>query len=652
MRGAPARTLHCPHLSPLRLAVLLWWLGMVAPCAAESAATADARSPARGDIATASTPPYRPKAGEFPPFHTEHRTEGTLLAVDYVHRTGVLRDDGTGDLVDFSMPPFAGVRYLNAQADLRDIPLGINLSVFLHPDDSGAFTQVTWLCDDFTSMAARTATYHLDGSKVGEGMLIASLQYPGRHEIASGSQKLLVDARTRVWKDGKQITLGELVVGDALLVNRGARTAAGMGPCVDIWVGADTHQRATAGQRARQRDSLKLRGLPGWVDSDDDTHIVITLFSSEDRSVVQSLFTDKEFPVGKDLYVATTNRELRTYDANVDGVRAQLLRIESAPLDCYGSSGIRLVLKPNEMLEGFRPGGLLRIFNAEWPVKKGPADPLFGEALGNYHLVHSPEILDPLAHEFPFRTDFGNEQMPWYQLQTGVTPPPFSEHLVLGELVKVDANGHGGQFRSDRSGDLVDFNLLPQGGILQRVAYNRVASPVRITESVSSVLYLDADATLADIPLGTRCRFQLYQDGMHAFTQVGLMMDEFTRLALNHVLYRIEDLRLDAGRLHIVRHLPQVKNYHEDIATPLDLGRAELDVDARTRVWKGAKQIGLADLAIGDELLINLSGQSRHDPGRCTDLWVGEEAQKLATAAQMRKNDARLKAAKKAAPAN
>jgi hypothetical protein len=640
------------HLSrSVPSACLLWLLVMAGACAAEPAVAADARPATRADGAAADAPPQRLKAGEFPPPHSEHRIEGALLAVDYVHRTGVLRDDSTGNLVDFTMPPFGAARYLNAQADLRDIPLGLAMTFILHPDDAGAFTKVSELCDDFTVMASRNATYRLDGGKFGDGVLLVSRQEAGSHAAAAGSQKLLVDARTRAWKDGKQIPLGELAVGDALLVNRSARAASGQQPCADIWVGTATHRRATEAQRARQREALMLRGLPGWVERDDDTQIVVTLFASEDRSVVTALF-DKDFPVGKDLYLATTNRELRSYDPGVDGVRAQLLKVEAAAADVYGCSGIRLVLKPNEMLEGFRPGGLLRIFNAEWPVKKGPADPLFGESLGNYHIVHSPEILDPLAHEFPFRTDFGNVQLAWYQPQAGVPPPPFSEHLVLGELVKVDANGHGGRFRTDRSGELVDFTLLPQGGILQRIGYNRVASPVRIAESAASVLYLDADAALADIPLGTRCRFQLYQDGAHAFTQVAVMMDEFTRLALNHVLYRIEDLRLDAGRLHIVRHLPQVKNYHEDIATPLDLGRAELTVDAATRVWKGGKQIRLADLAAGDELLINLSGQSRHDQGRCTELWVGEEEQKLAHDAQVKVNDERAKSAKKTAPAN
>ena len=537
------------------LALLLWCSAMVPVSGAEPLAVPAAGLAFRSDTANTSAPWYRLKDGEFPPYHCEHRIGGTLLSLDYVHHAGVLRDDSSGDLVDFTMPPFAGVRYVGAQADLRDLPLGIHFTFLLLQDESGAFTTVIDMFDDVTDLVSRNASYRLDEAKVGDGMLMVSVMDPAQQGTANARQKLQVDARTRVWKDGKQIACGELIAGDVLLANRAAHTTKGLEPCADIWVGAETLRKASEGQRARQRDFLRLRGLPGWVDSADTTQIVVTLFSSADRSVVQSLFSEKDFPVGKDLILATTNRELRLYDAGVDGVRARLLKVEHVTTECHGCSGIRLVLKPNEMLEGFRPGGLLRVINAEWPAKKGPADPLFGEALGGYHLVHSPEIFDELAHQFPFRTDFGNGQLPWYQPKPGVTPPPFSEHLVLGELVKVDATGHGGQLRCDRSGSLVDFTLLPQGGCLQRVAYNRVASPVRISESVASVLYLDAEATLADLPLGTRCRFQLYQDANHAFTQVGLMMDEFTRLALNHVQYRIEDLRLDAGRLRIVRHL-------------------------------------------------------------------------------------------------
>ena len=63
-------------------------------------------------------------------------------------------------------------------------------------------------------------------------------------------------------------------------------------------------------------------------------------------------------------------------------------------------------------------------------------------------------------------------------------PPPASEHIILGELVKADATARTGQFRTDRSGEIVDFSLIPGGG----------------------VKFLNADASLADIPPGTRCR--------------------------------------------------------------------------------------------------------------------------------------------------
>ena len=42
----------------------------------------------------------------------------------------------------------------------------------------------------------------------------------------------------------------------------------------------------------------------------------------------------------------------------------------------------------------------------------------------------------------------------------------------------------------------------------------------------------------------------------------------------------------------------------------------------------------LSDLAIGDELLVNLTGRTATSRGRCTDIWAGLETHKLATAQQ------------------
>jgi hypothetical protein len=70
---------------------------------------------------------------------------------------------------------------------------------------------------------------------------------------------------------------------------------------------------------------------------------------------------------------------------------------------------------------------------------------------------------------------------------------------------------------------------------------------------------------------------------------------------------------------------------------PPDIGQSILRVSPETRVWKGDQAVKLADLAVGDELLINLSGERTGSPSRCTDIWIGADTHKLVTERQGKK---------------
>jgi hypothetical protein len=347
-----------------------------------------------------------------------------------------------------------------------------------------------------------------------------------------------------------------------------------------------------------------------------------------------------DFDVRQDVYAAVANDELRTYEPGPDKTRCQLLEIRKGPDGCYGSSGVTLVLEARLLLEGHRPGRILRISLSD--MRAMP----FGEGL--FTEVHSAEANELPPKEYPsqfaFRTDYGNETLPWYQLKPGEIPPRWSEHCIFGELVKVSPDHRSGQFRADRTGELVDFTLTPEGALVYRNTNKETDNgPERWKGEPASVRHLDAAANLEDVPLGTRCCFHLYQDDKGAFTKAALVEDEFSRLALNKLTYRIDALKLSEGKLGVARQIAPKLDYHADLTQPPDIGRTELAVDDSTRVWKGAQQVKLADLAIGDALLINLTGETTEKPYRCTDIWAGPEAQRLATGQQQQKHESALK---------
>ncbi len=157
-----------PALSLRRLtAASCLLLSMVV--AADEAAKTDPRYPFRTDFANAQLPWYQPKLGEFPPHHSDRRISGELVSADFVHRSGQFRMTKTGELVDFTMPPYGAINYLNAEADLRDIPLGTFFLFFLNQDSKGGFTRLATMQDQFTMDAGHGFTYRLDEVKFAEG---------------------------------------------------------------------------------------------------------------------------------------------------------------------------------------------------------------------------------------------------------------------------------------------------------------------------------------------------------------------------------------------------------------------------------------------------------------------------------------------------
>ena len=115
------------------------------------------------------------------------------------------------------------------------------------------------------------------------------------------------------------------------------------------------------------------------------------------------------------------------------------------------------------------------------------------------------------------------------------------------------------------------------------------------------------------------------------------MSDEFSFLASNVLTWRIEVLKLGEGKLHVARQIPETKNYNGDMERIPDIGRAELLVTADTRVWKGGKQAKPDALAVGDALLVNLTGEQPGKPSHCTDIWVGAETHKSVSDEQAKK---------------
>lgn len=613
--------------------------GSAAMAAAAEQGKTDPHYPFRTDWANQEQPWYQLKPGVFPPYHSDHRVGGTLIAADFIRRAGRFRIDRTGELVDFTMPPYGTIAFHNAEAELRDVPLGTFFLFFLHQDEHGAFTRLATMQDEYSMLANHGFTWRVAELKLGEGRLAVVKQKLGENKLDEGHADLLVDDATRVWKsdaDGKaeqQLRLADLAVGDVLLIELGAATPQGPRRCSDLWVGAATHAAVTERQRKAHVAYLKERGLPAWIDAIDGRKLTVSLFG--DRNALLALLKDEGLDptrLGTDrrhVEVAVADQELRTYNPPVDKRGSNIVAVQTVPVDAYGCSGERWTIETDLLLEGFRAGHVVRIFDHAWPVKDMP----FGE--GAYE--HGVEVDDLDPRQFRYRTDLANAELPWYRLITGAFPPAHSTHELWADLVQVDAQRRTARLRSER-GEQLDVALPP----------------------FAAVRYRGAEAELDEIPLGTRCLVGLTQDEHGAFTWASTIADDFTVFAAEGFSYRLDEVQPAAAaaaqktdqpqaaspilaHLLVGKRMEPVTDYRGESVRPPDLGRSLLAIDAQTRIWKGDQAIALKDLAIGDELLADLGGRSPTSEGRCAELWVGADTRKQASEQQRAKHRALVK---------
>ena len=88
-----------------------------------------------GRFAAVAAPPV------FPPLGSAQSVRGELVSADFIHRSGQFRT-ASGELMSFTMPPYAIMTYQGAESDLRDVPLGTQLEFLLLPDDDGRLTRL------------------------------------------------------------------------------------------------------------------------------------------------------------------------------------------------------------------------------------------------------------------------------------------------------------------------------------------------------------------------------------------------------------------------------------------------------------------------------------------------------------------------------
>lgn len=331
--------------------------------------------------AAADPPPFLLKPGEFPPAGTAKAVSGELVALDHVNRSGMLRPDrddtqrrGEWDIArPFVMLPYGSFSYHGAPAELRDIPIGTHLHGEFYADDPPPdppgkkkaakdgpppkYTRAIRLEDDFSFSTRQGRAWRVDAIDPDAGTLtLTGVDRDGKADPKPTAFK--VTPATRVWQGRGFGTLADIAAGQVVQVNLTVCTLKGPGRVTDVWLDAESRAAATARQREVHRLHQRERGLAGWVVAVDNKQgtVEVALFDGVDAKLFDGLVPNE--PVA----AAVAEDSLRTWDQINDIKRGPVLAVDVRKDHNPGDSGVRVRFKPSNLLEGYRPGRVVRLF--------------------------------------------------------------------------------------------------------------------------------------------------------------------------------------------------------------------------------------------------------------------------------------------------
>lgn len=343
---------------------------------------------------------YVPKPGEFPPPGASGRyLAGELVSVDHVNRRGAIRLVGDNDddryhiapSHRFAMLPYGTLRYHGAPAELRDIPIGTVLhgyfflpiegDVSLPPPakDAGKYvspyTHALTLEDDFSFNQRRGRAWKVLSVDPQQGKLQARLDAPATADGIKGEQTFELDVSTRVWS-GRQI--GELKdITPEQVVQLNLSWAPdwknGQFYIADIWIDDESRNVAAEIQRQIHIRHQRHRWLAGWVDHVEHRPggkgtVTLTLFGGMDGVLYDQAKS------GGGVAIAAAESTLRTWWQNNDSKNGPIVDVQQIDNPPPGSSGLQLRVELQELLEGFRPGRIIRLRPYSFPNSKPPPE--------------------------------------------------------------------------------------------------------------------------------------------------------------------------------------------------------------------------------------------------------------------------------------
>ena len=321
------------------------------------------------------------------------------------------------------MLPYGVIRYHGAPADLRDIPLGAVLHVraFLPPDpklsavpvlpvdnrkkNSGysgagiypAENHVLLLEDEPSHCLREGLVWKLKEVDLqnNSGMIVASREPKEGGDGKASEETMTFDAATRIWRGRERLEVEDLIAEDIWPAS-GKKSLDGQAVLLgitwkptpdgvftrfhisDIWLDDTAMQRAARNQTETHKAFIRSRWMPAWIDAVEygkfgHAKVTATLFGGMDDSLYADL--KQGAPALMNSVENTLKHTHGAYGPAHMACKGPILDVIQTDGEVpLGSSGIQIRFETDLIIEGVRPGRVVRVRPASWPQVTVPRE--------------------------------------------------------------------------------------------------------------------------------------------------------------------------------------------------------------------------------------------------------------------------------------
>jgi hypothetical protein len=247
------------------------------------------------------------------------------------------------------------------------------------------------------------------------GTIIASRKPKAGEDAKAEEETMTFDAATRIWRGRERLGVEDLVT-EGIWPANGKKTLNDQAVLLgitwrptpkgvftrfhvsDVWLDDTAMQRAAHNQTETHKAFIRSRWMPGWIDAVEygkfgHATVTATLFGGMD----DSLYAD--FKKGVSAMMNGVENTLKHAGGNYGPAhmasRGTILEVTKtdgkAPL---GSSGIQIRFETDLIIEGIRPGRVIRVRPGNWPQVNLPREEFVGDG-------SNPEARFPTPAIFP-----------------------------------------------------------------------------------------------------------------------------------------------------------------------------------------------------------------------------------------------------------